>query len=138
MFQHGACYFANVTLVLHQKNGRFSIFVLRARSFLLNRRCVHDPFALTLVASLRITALTNAGSRPLGHEKRATELTCGRPLGYEGKAKTKAATGNDQNGTIPILKFEFRKKRRWPIMASEKSRYAMRFPMQLLRRVERG
>src|SRR5664279_1611398 len=59
-------------------------------SFRVSRRCVHDSIARTLVATLRITALTNAGSVPVGEKRPGMRVTFGRASGYEKKAKAGA------------------------------------------------
>src|SRR5664280_2231150 len=90
MFQDRPRHFANDRFVLHQKNGWFGFFCLAGISFRVSRRCVHDPIAWTLVATLRITALTNAGSVPVSEKRPGMGVTFGRASGYEKKAKAGA------------------------------------------------
>src|SRR5664280_1534061 len=90
MFQDRPRHFANDRFVLHQKNGRFGFFSLAGISFRVSRRCVHDPIAWTLVATLRITALTNAGSVPVGEKSQGMGVTFGEPSRYEQKTKAEA------------------------------------------------
>jgi hypothetical protein len=62
-----------------------------------------------------------------------------RNIGIRRKGEAEGAQGEmGQIGTIPVLKFGFRKQGLLSIIGGRTVRYAMRIPMQLLRGVERG